>query len=184
MKRAFDVVVAALGLVLMMPVMLIVGYLVSRSSPGGALFVQARVGRFEQPFDCYKFRTMAHGAPVAGSHEVGASWVTPIGRRLRSLKLDELPQLLNVLRGEMSLVGPRPCLPNQAEVIAARRARGVFAVRPGITGIAQLAAIDMSTPEKLAEADRSYIDSRSFLGDLRIITATVLGAGTGDALKG
>ena len=114
---------------------------------------------------------------------MAASWVTPIGRRLRSLKLDELPQLFNVLRGDMSLVGPRPCLPNQAEVIAARRARNVFAIRPGITGIAQLASIDMSTPDELAEADSRYIHDRSFLGDLKIIARTVLGGGAGDALK-
>ena len=184
MKRTFDFVVAVLGLILLMPVMLVIGYLVSRSSPGGALFVQARVGKSEKLFDCYKFRTMAHGAPVAGSHEVAASWVTPIGKRLRALKLDELPQLFNVLRGDMSLVGPRPCLPSQAEVIAARRACNVFAIRPGITGIAQLASIDMSTPQKLAEADRRYMQQRSFLGDLGIIAATVLGGGAGDALKG
>lgn len=173
-----------MGLILLTPVMLTIGYLVSRSSPGGALFVQARVGRSEKPFDCYKFRTMTQGAPVAGSHEVAASWVTPIGKRLRSRKLDELPQLFNVLRGDMSLVGPRPCLPNQADVIAARRARNVFAIRPGITGIAQLAAIDMSTPEELAEADGRYMRTNTFFGDLRIIAATVLGAGAGDALKG
>lgn len=183
MKRAFDFVVAAVGLVLLMPAMLIIGFLVSTSSPGGALFVQARVGRSEKPFDCYKFRTMAHGAPVASSHEVAASWVTPLGKRLRSLKLDELPQLFNVLRGDMSLVGPRPCLPSQAEVIAARRARNVFAIRPGITGIAQLAAIDMSMPEKLAEADADYMHSHSFFGDLGIIAATVLGRGAGDAVR-
>lgn len=183
MKRTFDFVVAALGLVLLMPVMLFIAYLVSRSSPGGALFVQARVGRFEKLFDCYKFRTMAHGAPVAGSHEVSANWVTPIGKRLRSLKLDELPQLFNVLRGDMSLVGPRPCLPNQTEVIAARRALNVFAIRPGITGSAQLASIDMSTPEKLAEADCRYMRERSFFGDIRIIAATAAGGGGGDALK-
>src|SRR5215470_13994736 len=182
MKRAFDFVVAAVGLVLLMPAMLIIGFLVSRSSPGGALFVQARLGRSEKPFDCYKFRTMAHGAPVAGSHEVAASWVTPLGKRLRSLKLDELPQLFNVLRGDMSLVGPRPCLPSQTEVIAERRARNVFTIRPGITGTAQLAAIDMSTPDKLAEADSRYMHASSFLGDLKIIVATALGAGAGDAL--
>jgi len=162
--------------------MLIIAGLVSRSSPGGAMFVQSRVGKSEKLFRCYKFRTMAHGAPVAGSHEVSGSWVTPIGRRLRSLKLDELPQLFNVLRGDMSLVGPRPCLPNQAEVIAARRARNVFEIRPGITGIAQLASIDMSTPEQLADADRRYIDTRTFLGDLRIIAATLIGGGSGDAV--
>jgi O-antigen biosynthesis protein WbqP len=182
MKRTFDLVVSVVGLIFLSPVMLIIAWRVARSSPGGALFVQARVGRSERLFKCYKFRTMAKGAPVAGSHEVSGSWITPIGRRLRSMKLDELPQLLNVLRGDMSLVGPRPCLPNQAEVIAARRARNVFDIRPGITGIAQLASIDMSTPEKLAEADRRYIDTRTFWGDLRIIAATALGGGSGDAV--
>ena len=181
MKRTFDFLVSAVGLIVLMPVMLIIAWLVARSSPGGVLFVQTRVGKSEEPFQCYKFRTMAHGAPSAGSHEVADSWITPTGRRLRSVKLDELPQLFNVLRGEMSLVGPRPCLPNQAEVIAARRARNVFAIRPGITGSAQLASIDMSTPEKLAEADHRYIESRTFIGDLRIIAATVLGGGSGDA---
>jgi O-antigen biosynthesis protein WbqP len=181
MKRAFDFLVSALGLIVLMPVMLAIAYFVSRSSPGGVLFAQSRVGKSEKLFRCYKFRTMTQGAPVAGSHEVAESWITPTGRRLRSAKLDELPQLFNVLRGDMSLVGPRPCLPNQIEVIAARRARNVFRIRPGITGPAQLASIDMSTPEKLAQADSRYIDSRSFIGDLRIIAATVLGGGSGDA---
>jgi O-antigen biosynthesis protein WbqP len=182
MKRAFDFVVSALGLIFLMPVMLLIAYLVSRSSPGGVLFVQSRVGKSEKLFQCYKFRTMAHGAPVAGSHEVAGSWITPTGRRLRSAKLDELPQLFNVLRGDMSLVGPRPCLPVQADVIAARRALDVFSVRPGITGPAQLASIDMSTPEKLAQADRSYVENQTFAGDLRIIVATVVGGGSGDAV--
>jgi O-antigen biosynthesis protein WbqP len=181
MKRAFDFLVSALGLIVLMPVMLVIAYFVSRSSPGGVLFVQTRVGKSEKLFQCYKFRTMVHGAPVAGSHEVDESWITPTGRRLRSAKLDELPQLFNVLRGDMSLVGPRPCLPNQIEVIAARRARNVFCMRPGITGTAQLASIDMSMPERLAQADGHYIESRSFIGDLRIIAATVLGGGFGDA---
>jgi O-antigen biosynthesis protein WbqP len=181
MKRAFDFLVSALGLIVLMPVMLVIAYFISRSSPGGVLFAQSRVGKSEKLFRCYKFRTMTQGAPVAGSHEVAESWITPTGRRLRSAKLDELPQLFNVLRGDMSLVGPRPCLPNQIEVIAARRARNVFRIRPGITGPAQLASIDMSTPEKLAQADSRYIDSRSFIGDLRIIAATVLGGGFGDA---
>src|SRR5947209_5334725 len=100
MKRTFDLLVSALGLIVLAPVMLFIAWLVSRSSPGGALFVQARVGKSEKLFRCYKFRTMAHGAPVAGSHEVAGSWITPVGRRLRSLKLDELPQLFNVLRGD------------------------------------------------------------------------------------
>jgi O-antigen biosynthesis protein WbqP len=181
MKRAFDFLVSALGLIVLMPVMLIIAYLVSRSSPGGVLFVQTRVGKSEKLFQCYKFRTMSHGAPLAGSHEVAESWITPTGRRLRSAKLDELPQLFNVLRGDMSLVGPRPCLPNQIDVIAARRLRNVFRIRPGITGTAQLASIDMSTPERLAQADSQYIENQTFLGDLLTIATTVLGGGFGDA---
>lgn len=183
MKRTFDFLVSAVGLIILMPVMLIIAFFVARSSPGGVLFVQARVGKSEKLFKCYKFRTMAHGAPVAGSHEVAESWITPTGRRLRSVKLDELPQLFNVLRGDMSLVGPRPCLPSQIDVIAARRARDVFRIRPGITGTAQLASIDMSTPEKLAQADSFYIENQTFMGDLRIIAATVLGGGSGDAAR-
>jgi O-antigen biosynthesis protein WbqP len=183
MKRTFDFVVSALGLIVLMPVMLAIAYFVRRSSRGGVLFVQDRVGKSETLFRCYKFRTMAHGAPVAGSHEVAESWITPTGRRLRSAKLDELPQLFNVLRGDMSLVGPRPCLPSQIEVIVARRARNVFGIRPGITGIAQLASIDMSTPERLAEVDHHYIENQTFIGDLRILAATVLGGGSGDAVK-
>ena len=183
MKRTFDSLVSAVGLIVLMPVMLVIAYFISRSSPGGVLFVQTRVGKFEKPFQCYKFRTMAKDAPIGGSHEVAESWITPIGHRLRSAKLDELPQLFNVLRGDMSLVGPRPCLPVQTEVIAARSALNVFSVRPGITGPAQLASIDMSTPEKLAQADSHYVENQTFLGDLRIIAATVLGGGSGDAVR-
>jgi O-antigen biosynthesis protein WbqP len=183
MKRLFDILVSACGLVVLSPVMLVVAIMIRRSSPGGALFIQDRVGQHENPFVCYKFRTMAVGAPVAGSHDVSSSWITPVGKWLRATKLDELPQLYNVLRGEMSLVGPRPCLPSQSEVIAARRGKGVYEIRPGITGSAQLASIDMSTPDALADADHSYIETRSFLGDLKILVQTALGHGSGDAVK-
>jgi O-antigen biosynthesis protein WbqP len=104
-----------------------------------------------------------------------------LGRRLRAFKLDELPQLFNVVRGDMSLVGPRPCLPSQADVIAARRRRDVFSIRPGITGLAQLASVDMSTPDRLAEIDGRYVANRTLLGDLLIIARTVTGGGAGDA---
>jgi len=107
--------------------------------------------------------------------------MTPIGKTLRAYKLDELPQLVNVLKGEMSLVGPRPCLPSQPDVIAARRAKGVFAVRPGITGLAQIAGIDMSTPEKLAIADAEYVKTASLWNDIAMILGSVIGKGKGDA---
>jgi O-antigen biosynthesis protein WbqP len=181
MKRTLDFLISASGLILLMPAMLVIAYLVRRSSPGGALFVQTRLGEAEKPFQCYKFRTMATGAPQGGSHEVGESWITPTGRRLRSFKLDELPQLFNVVRGDMSLVGPRPCLPSQADVIAARRKRRVFSIRPGITGPAQLAGIDMSTPDRLAEIDGRYVETQTMSGDLMIVAKTLFGGGSGDA---
>ncbi|EPE94923.1 sugar transferase [Rhizobium grahamii] len=181
MKRLFDICAASFGLILLSPIFLVLVVLVRRSSPGGALFRQERVGRYEMPFVCIKFRTMAAGTPNVGSHDAAVSWITPLGRRLRTYKLDELPQLINVLKGEMSLVGPRPCLPTQGEVIAARRKHGVFSVRPGITGLAQLQGIDMSTPQALAEADAQYIRKAGLWQDIVLVVGTVLGRGTGDA---
>jgi O-antigen biosynthesis protein WbqP len=181
LKRLFDITAALLGLIIASPIMAILAVIIRRTSPGPALFVQTRVGRNEVPFHCLKFRTMATGTPDVASHAASTSWITPTGRWLRAYKLDELPQLFNVLKGEMSLVGPRPCLPNQADVIAARRAQGVFSVRPGITGPAQVAGIDMSEPVRLAAADRSYVESQTLTGDIKLLLQTVLGGGRGDA---
>jgi len=181
LKRLFDICAAGLGLIVLSPVFIVLVLLVRKSSPGGALFLQERVGRSEVPFVCIKFRTMAAGSPNVGSHDAASSWITPLGRRLRTYKLDELPQLINVLRGDMSFVGPRPCLPSQHEVIAARRKRQVFSVRPGITGLAQLQGIDMSTPEALAEADARYIQKAGFWQDVILVLGTLAGRGTGDA---
>jgi lipopolysaccharide/colanic/teichoic acid biosynthesis glycosyltransferase len=180
-KRLFDFIAAFVGLVLLSPVLIVLAVLIRRSSPGRALFLQKRVGRFEVPFTCMKFRTMAAGTPNVGSHDAVEAWITPLGKKLRAYKLDELPQLVNVLLGDMSLVGPRPCLPSQPLVIAARREKGVFAVRPGITGLAQLSGIDMSTPDALADADAEYIRTASLWRDLALILSSVAGKGTGDA---
>ncbi|MCJ7993711.1 sugar transferase [Rhizobium cremeum] len=183
MKRLFDFSAALVGLILTSPVMAVIAIVVRATSPGPALFIQTRVGRNEVPFRCYKFRTMATGTPDVASHHASTAWITPVGGWLRAYKLDELPQLLNVVLGEMSLVGPRPCLPSQAEMISERRKQGVFSARPGITGSAQLAGIDMSEPARLAEADRQYIERQSFTGDLAILIATALGRGAGDAAR-
>lgn len=180
-KRLFDICAAFSGLIVLSPILVVLAILVRRSSPGGALFLQKRMGRFEVPFTCIKFRTMAVGTPSVGSHDAAEAWITPIGKTLRAYKLDELPQLLNVLRGDMSLVGPRPCLLTQQEVISARRAKGVFAIRPGITGMAQIAGIDMSTPEKLAAADAEYVNTVSLWRDISMIFSSVVGKGKGDA---
>jgi lipopolysaccharide/colanic/teichoic acid biosynthesis glycosyltransferase len=117
------------------------------------------------------------------SHLADTSSITPLGRFLRRTKLDELPQLWNVLKGEMSLVGPRPCLFNQAELIEEREKRGVLAVRPGITGLAQINDIDMSTPRLLAETDAKMMASMSIRNYFFYIIMTVLGKGAGDRVK-
>jgi lipopolysaccharide/colanic/teichoic acid biosynthesis glycosyltransferase len=183
LKRSFDIV-AALGLLVGLSwAMVAVWVLVRVKSSGPGIFRQVRVGREGREFVCYKFRTMQVGTPNRASHEVSASAVTGIGQFLRRTKLDELPQLFNVLAGQMSFVGPRPCLPSQTELVAARRRRGVLAIRPGITGLAQIKGIDMSDPERLSREDERYILLQGLMPDLKIMLATVRGRGGGDRVK-
>lgn len=182
-KRLIDVCAALAGLVLAAPVMLACMAAIRLTSRGPAILRQTRIGRNEQPFVCLKLRTMQWGTPDAPTHQTGAQAVTPLGRHLRRLKLDEIPQLWNVVRGEMSLVGPRPCLPSQTELIEERRRLGVYALRPGITGVAQVAGIDMSDPYRLAAVDARYLAERSTATDLRLIWLTFWGAGRGDRVR-
>jgi O-antigen biosynthesis protein WbqP len=179
MKRAFDVAASALFLLFFWPLFLIVIAAIRLQSPGGAIFRQTRIGKGGRPFTCYKLRTMYSGTANLPTHEVASSSVTPLGEYLRRFKVDELPQLCNVLSGDMSLVGPRPCLPSQTELVEARRQRGVLAVRPGITGLAQVNGIDMSDANRLAEVDAHYVRTRSLSGDLWLIWATLRGRGVG-----
>lgn len=173
LKRLVDLAFVAAIAALLWWLLIAIWIVVRLSSPGPGLFAQQRVGQGERVFTCYKFRTMAVGTPQAGTHEVPVSAVTWVGRLLRRTKLDELPQIWNVARGEMSLVGPRPCLPNQLELIECRRRLGVFHCRPGITGYAQVQGVDMSEPERLAKTDRLYCLTRSILADLEIAVRTV-----------
>lgn len=181
-KRVFDLAASICGLVLSSPILVVAIVVIRATSSGGAIFAQERVGRHEKPFTCYKLRTMKAGTKQAGTHEVSSSSVTAVGKFLRATKLDELPQLWNVMTGEMSLVGPRPCLPVQSELIDERRARGVFDVLPGITGLSQVEGIDMSNPRRLAERDGDYLKFHSFLGDLTLIFRTIIGHGGGDRI--
>jgi len=181
MIRVFDFVFAALGLVFLSPlfiVLLILGWLDTRSP----LFMQERVGRYQSPFVLIKFRTMRPDTASVATHLADAAAVTPLGGFLRKTKLDELPQLWNVLKGEMSLVGPRPCLFNQHELIQARAQRQVFAARPGVTGLAQIQGIDMSTPTLLAQTDAQMIATLSLKNYFSYILMTVLGKGGGDRI--
>jgi O-antigen biosynthesis protein WbqP len=180
MKRAIDLIVSLPGLLFVAVVAPLIAILIKLDSPGPAIFVQTRVGKGERHFRCYKFRTMRLNTAERPTHQASQSEITRVGRFLRASKLDELPQLYNVMRGEMSLVGPRPCLPSQTELIAARRARGVTNVPPGVTGLAQALGIDMSDPERLSRIDERYVETQSLELDLRIIWATFFGWGLGD----
>ncbi len=150
------------------------------TSSGPGLFAQRRVGRHERVFTCYKFRSMKADTAQRGTHEISASDVTRIGAAIRRYKIDEFPQALNIALNQLSLVGPRPCLPSQETLVEERRVRGVFAVKGGITGWAQINGVDMSEPARLARLDAEYIARRTVLLDLRIILRTLLGAGRGD----
>ena len=176
MKRAVDFSGALLGLLLLWPLAFLIGVAIKLDSPGPVLFSQRRVGRNECIFRCLKFRSMDVAAPERPTHESVPCDVTRVGRFLRKTKLDELPQLFNVLIGDMSLVGPRPCLPTQIALIAARRRLGVYKVRPGITGLAQINGVDMSEPELLACIDAVYVSHPNIFIDLRLIMASLPGA--------
>lgn len=153
------------------------------SSQGPVIFKQTRVGRSGKPFTCYKFRTMAVGVKQAATHEVGKDAITRVGHFLRRTKIDELPQIINIFRNEMSLIGPRPCLESQTALIEARRQRGVLDVKPGISGLAQIQGVDMSDPEKLAKLDAEYVARQSILLDLKIFLATARGKALQDRTK-
>lgn len=172
-KQIVDLAGAALLLVVTSPVLVLAALAVRASSPGPVIFSQTRVGRDGLPFRCHKLRTMYVGTPSLPTHEAPANSVTSVGKVLRKFKLDELPQFWNVLKREMSLVGPRPCLPTQTELIECRRRLGVLAALPGITGLAQIRGIDMSNPELLAETDAAYLRTASFWLDLRILFGTL-----------
>lgn len=181
MIRFFDFVFSLLGLVVGFPV-LVALTVIGLFDTGSPIFRQVRVGRHQKPFTLIKFRTMKVDTASVATHLASSASITRFGHFLRKSKLDELPQLWNVLKGEMSLVGPRPGLFNQNELTEERAKRGVFAVRPGITGLAQVSEIDMSTPALLAETDERMIQSLTLAHYFKYILMTVTGKGAGDRI--
>lgn len=179
MIRVFDFLFSLVGLVVGFPVLLVLT-LIGLFDTGSPIFRQVRVGRHQQPFTLVKFRTMKVDTASVATHLASSASITRFGHFLRKTKLDELPQLWNVLKGDMSLVGPRPGLFNQEELTAERAKRGVFDVRPGITGLAQVSEIDMSTPALLAETDQKMIRSLTLVDYFKYIFMTVAGKGAGD----
>jgi lipopolysaccharide/colanic/teichoic acid biosynthesis glycosyltransferase len=182
MYRLIDMLASFFGLVFALPILLVV-YFIGLFDTGSPIFLQERVGMDKKPFILVKFRTMSVDTQSVASHLSSSASITKLGKFLRKTKLDELPQLWNVLKGEMSLVGPRPNLFNQEELIQARDAKNIYSVRPGITGLAQIQNIDMSTPEKLAKTDSIMIKKMSLKNYFLYIVKTVTGSGSGDAVK-
>lgn len=181
LKRGFDIVVALAGLLFGWPVLLALALAVRLDSPGPAIHWSRRVGRGNRIFAMPKFRTMRTDTPDVATHllEDPARWVTPLGRFLRRSSLDELPQLWSVLTGDMSLVGPRPALFNQDDLVALRTAAGVDALRPGVTGWAQVNGRDELPIAEKVKLDREYLERMSLGFDLAILAATARVALTG-----
>ena len=182
MIRLLDFLFSLFGLVVGFPILILL-FVIGLFDTGSPLFRQTRVGRNEKAFTLVKFRTMKKDTASVASHLASASSITRFGHFLRKTKLDELPQLWNVLKGEMSLVGPRPCLFNQEELIAERKKRGVLNYRPGITGLAQVKEIDMSTPELLARTDAKMLESLTISDYFKYILMTVTGSGSGARVR-
>jgi O-antigen biosynthesis protein WbqP len=182
MIRIFDILLSSVGLIILSPILIVI-VIVGYFDSGSPIFRQERVGKSKKPFNLVKFRSMHVNAPSVATHLASASSITPFGRFLRKSKLDELPQLWNVFVGDMSLVGPRPNLFNQEELINERDSRGVYTIRPGITGLAQIHKIDMSTPQLLAETDAKMIDHLNVLYYFKYIFLTVFGKGFGDRVR-
>ena len=160
MIRIFDFLFSLIGLIFLSPLLVLI-FLIGLFDSGSPLFIQSRVGYNLKSFSLIKFRTMPMGVRSAGTHLVRNIKLSSFGYFLRRTKLDEIPQLLNVFLGDMSLVGPRPCLFNQRRLISERKKRGVFKVRPGITGLAAINGIDMKTPTLLAKTDQKMIKDMS-----------------------
>ncbi len=173
MIRIFDLFFATLALLVFLPIIALCSILIC-SDGHNPIFSQSRVGRYGVPFTLYKLRTMRYGTNQVPTHLVNNSRITKIGFFLRRTKLDELPQLLNVIRGEMSIVGPRPCLLSQTELINRRKAFRIDLHRPGLTGLAQIRGVDMSTPRRLAYADFYMLKSLTLCSYFSYILRTIV----------
>jgi O-antigen biosynthesis protein WbqP len=182
MIRFFDILLSFLGLLFFGPIIIFL-FIMGLFDTGSPVFRQQRVGINQKPFYLLKFRSMHLNTKPIATHLVEVSAVTKWGSFLRKSKLDELPQLFNVLIGDMSFVGPRPNLFNQTELIDERIKNNVYSYRPGITGLAQIQKIDMSTPKALAEIDALMISKLNVWNYFKYIFLTLFGNGFGDRIK-
>ena len=172
MIRFFDFFFSILGLIFLFPIFILL-WIVGFLENGSPIFKQKRIGYFQKSFFLIKFRTMKKNTKSIATHLVNSSMITPLGHFLRQTKLDEIPQLLNVLKGDMSFVGPRPCLANQIKLISERKKRGIFKVRPGITGLAQIKGVTMKKPILLSKIELEMIQKMNLYYYLYYILVTL-----------
>lgn len=171
-KRFFDITLSLLSAILLSPIILIVTFLIKLFDCGPIFFVQDRIGRDSKEFKFFKFRSMPVGTPEVPSDQVKTIKMTWVGLLIRRTNLDELPQLYNIIRGDMSIVGPRPAIKNQTLLIELREMNGASKIRPGLTGFAQISSFDGMSTSKKAELDGEYCRNITLLGDLKIICST------------
>ncbi len=173
-KRGFDILLSLVGLLLCAPLFFCIAFALRVSSPGPLFFRQTRLGRDMHPFTLYKFRTMTCTAPQKPSRDLADPdrYITRVGAFLRKTSLDELPQLYNVLRGDMSLLGPRPVMPEEHDLIARRAACGAYRVRPGLSGLSQIRGRDLLSNREKATLDGLYVRRLSFWQDACLLFAT------------
>ena len=180
--KFYDIFFSSLILFFLSPLIFLI-LIICFFESGNPIFVQKRVGKNQKPFHLIKFRTMKVNTPSIASHLINKRSITRFGRVMRLLKFDEIPQLINVIKGDMSLVGPRPCLLNQIELIEFREKYKIFQVQPGITGFSQINGIDMSNPKKLAEADFLMISKMNQKNYFKYLLLTFFGKGFGDKVR-
>ena len=185
LKRVFDFFISLVATIILFPVITVVAIVIKFSSPGPILFSQKRIGQNNKEFKIYKFRTMRTDTPNVPTHllDTPEKWITPIGIFLRKTSLDELPQLWNILKGEMSIVGPRPALYNQSDLITLRTEKGVHKLIPGLTGWAQINGRDELPIQRKVKFDEEYLKRRSFLFDIKIIFMTIFKVMKSDGVK-
>ena len=187
MKRFLDILLSLVAIIILSPLMLVISLIIIIDDGLPVIFKQDRVGRGDQLFKIRKFRTMKNGAPniSTADFEKFDEFITRSGRFLRKTSLDELPQLFNVLNGTMSFIGPRPLIPEENHIREIRRKYGVYAVRPGLTGWAQVNGRDCLSDEEKAEFDREYIERQSLAFDAKIFFRTIWVVLTGkDVVEG
>ena len=177
--RIYDFIISLTLLIILFPLLSLIFFICFLES-GKPIFMQKRVGKNQKIFKMIKFRTMVLNTPSLSTHLINQKAVTNFGKFIRKLKLDELPQLINVINGEMSLVGPRPCLTNQKELIIEREKYNLFSVKPGITGLSQIKGIDMSNPKRLSEVDHHMVANFNQINYFKYLLLTLFGKGSGD----